>query len=192
VLDYYGFGKAGYYYVRRAYAPILGSFKVLEDGAVELWITNDTSSWMEDYVTARLGTFAGDLLWEENLRVRVAANSSRPIRRWERSQVGGGADRYLSVRSTRSLVPPNRIFFAAVKDLQRVPVKPEAAVTPGTHYELRVRLQAPGYAYFVHLAVPDEATRFSDNYFDLEPGESRTVVVTNEQGSLVPEMITVR
>jgi beta-mannosidase len=69
VLDYYGFGKAGYYYVRRAYAPILGSFKVLEDGAVELWITNDTLSRVEDYVTARLGTFAGEPLWEENLRI---------------------------------------------------------------------------------------------------------------------------
>jgi beta-mannosidase len=69
VLDYYGFGKAGYYYVRRAYAPILGSFKVLEAGAVELWITNDTLSRVEDYVTARLGTFAGEPLWEENLRI---------------------------------------------------------------------------------------------------------------------------
>ncbi len=28
VLDYYGFGKAGYYYARRAYAPVIASFKV--------------------------------------------------------------------------------------------------------------------------------------------------------------------
>jgi beta-mannosidase len=190
VLDYYGFGKAGYYYVRRAYAPILGSFKVLEDGAVELWITNDTLSRVEDYVTARLGTFAGEPLWEENLRIRVAANSSRPIRRWERSRVGG-ADRYLSVRSTGGLFPPNRTFFAPIKDLQRVPVRPEAAVTPGAGGELRVDLRTAGYAYFVHLSVPDEAAHLSDNYFDMEPGERRTVVVTSERGSLTPEMVTV-
>jgi hypothetical protein len=30
------------------------------------------------------------------------------------------------------------------------------------------------YLYFVHLSVPDEATSFEDNYFDVEPGESRT------------------
>jgi mannosidase-like protein len=91
---------------------------------VELWVTNDALSRAEDNVTARLGTLAGDLLWEENLHVRVAANSSRPIRRWERSWVGGGADRYLSVRSTRGLFPPNRTFFAAVTDLRRAPVEP--------------------------------------------------------------------
>ena len=96
------------------------------------------------------------------------------------------------MRSSDGLFPPNRYFFAAVKDLQRAPVRPEMTVTPGTDHELRVCLQAPGYAYFVHLAVPDEATGFSDNYFDLELGESRTVVVADEQSSLVPEMITVR
>ncbi|MDQ3590476.1 MAG: glycoside hydrolase family 2 protein [Actinomycetota bacterium] len=191
VLDYYGFGKAGYYYVRRAYAPILGSFKVLEDGSVELWITNDTLSRVQDNVTVRLGTFAGEPLWEETLHVRVAANSSRPIRRWEKSRVGGGADRYLSVRSTGDLFPPNRTFFAPIKDLRRVPVEPEAAITPGAGGELRVDLQTAGYAYFVRLSVPDEAAHLSDNYFDLEPGARRTVVVTSERGNLTPGMVAV-
>jgi hypothetical protein len=41
----------------------------------------------------------------------------------------------------------------------------------------------------VHLITPDETTRFSDNYFDLEPGESRTIAVANEQGNLAPETV---
>jgi hypothetical protein len=56
---------------------------------------------------------------------------------------------------------------------------------------LRIDLRTAGYAYFVHLSVPDEVARLSDNYFDLEPGERRTVVVTSELGSLTPEMVTV-
>ncbi|MCA1848111.1 MAG: hypothetical protein LC704_03825, partial [Actinobacteria bacterium] len=76
------------------------------------------------------------------------------------------------------------------KDLRRTPVRPEATVTSGGDHELQVHLRAPGgYAYFVHLSVPDEATRFSDNYFDLEPDESRTIVVANPRGNLAPEMI---
>jgi beta-mannosidase len=96
------------------------------------------------------------------------------------------------VRSSDGLFPPNRHFFAAIKDLERAPVRPEAVVTPGAVGELRVELRAPEYAYFVHLSVPDEAAHLSDNYFDLEPGERRTVVVTAERGSLTPEMVTVR
>ncbi len=41
LIDYNGFGKAGYYYVRRAYAPLMASFKAAEDGVLELWIVND-------------------------------------------------------------------------------------------------------------------------------------------------------
>jgi len=35
-------------------------------------------------------------------------------------------------------------------------------------------------------------TRFSDNYFDLETGEERTISVTNAKRSPKPEMVEVR
>ena len=41
LIDYNGFGKASYYYVRRAYVPIMASFKAADDGVLELWIVND-------------------------------------------------------------------------------------------------------------------------------------------------------
>ena len=47
------------------------------------------------------------------------------------------------------------------------------------------------YAYFVHLEVPDEFTGFSDNYFDLEPGEERTIIVTNNARALSAENVKV-
>ncbi len=41
LVDYYGFGKASYFYIARAYAPVMASFKAAEDDAIELWIVND-------------------------------------------------------------------------------------------------------------------------------------------------------
>ena len=41
LLDYHGFGKAAYYAVRRAFAPVLASLKDGADG-LELWVINDT------------------------------------------------------------------------------------------------------------------------------------------------------
>jgi beta-mannosidase len=115
VLDYYGFGKAGYYYVRRAYAPMLASFKAIPEGGVELWITNDTLSEVEDEVVVRLATFAGEVIWEKDFHIRVAANDSRPVRRWPRDRVQGRPDLYLSVRSAGQLFAPNRHFFETSK-----------------------------------------------------------------------------
>jgi beta-mannosidase len=189
VLDYYGFAKAGYYYARRAYAPILASFKALADGDVELWVTNDTLSEVEENVTVRLRTFAGDTAWEESFRVRVGANTSKAVRQWGKDQLDGRPNRYLSVRSAGGAFPSNRHFFAAIKDLERKPVRPEVEIEAAGDRDLRVHLRPSEFAYFVHLTVPDGATCFGDNYFDLESGESRMIAVTNPKRVLTPEMV---
>jgi len=146
VLDYYGFGKAGYFYAKRVYAPVLASFKALADDEVELWITNDTLSEVEDSVTVRLGTFDGGTLWEESKSIRVAANSSQAVWRWEADQVAAQPDRYLSVRSAGDAFPFNRHFFAPIKDLQRAPAQPEVSITPVNDHELHVNVRASGAA----------------------------------------------
>ena len=189
VLDYYGFRKAGYYYARRAYSQVLASFKELPDGSVELWITNDKLSEIEDEVMVRLAGFDGKTVWEETSPVRMPANASMPVARWSPARVGADPGSYLSVSSPGATFPKNRHFFAAIKDLQREPAGPEVKVTQAGKRGLRVDLRAASYSYFVHLIVRDPAMNFSDNYFDLEPREERTIIVTNERDILRPEMI---
>ena len=190
ILDYYGFGKAGYFYVRRAYAPVMASFKALDDGAVELWITNDTLEAVSDTVMIQLGTFAEGAVWEETRPVEVSANSSQPVWRVATQRIAARPDRYLAVRSPAERFPANRHFFAAVKDLQRPVVEPEVSVTSRDGHELLVHVHAPAYVYYFHVAVPDERTHFSDNFFDLVAGEDRTLVVTNPDIDLTPGMLS--
>jgi beta-mannosidase len=170
----------------------LASFKATPDSSVELWLTNDTLSEVDDDLKVRLGTFEGEKIWEENLQAHVPANSSRPVARWTADRVSGCLRRYVSVSSDRGRFPSNRHFFAAIKDLRRDPVEPAVDIIQTGEHELQVRLEAPAYAYFVHLEVPHEATRFSDNYLDLEPGQERMISVTNEKRELKPENIKVR
>jgi hypothetical protein len=40
--------------------------------------------------------------------------------------------------------------------------------------------------------VPQEATTYSDNYFDLLPGEERLITVWNSSVEISPEMVVVR
>jgi beta-mannosidase len=110
---------------------------------------------------------------------------------WTADRVSGSRDRYLSVNSNQDCFPSNRHFFAAIKDLRRDPVEPDVDITASGDHELMGRLEAPSYAYFVHLEVSHEATHFSDNYFDLSPGEERNISVTNKKKVLTPENIEV-
>jgi beta-mannosidase len=181
VLDYYGVGKAGYFYLRRAFVPVLASFKALDDGSVELWVTNDTLAEFEDTAMIRLRTFVGRDLAEERVRLRVGPGGSQPVWHMRVGQVDAGPEHYLVVRSDTAAFPPNRHFFAAIKDLRRPSVHPQLTSSAFDSGGLRLTVRAPydGYVLFAHVAAGEPATRFSDNFFDLEPGEERTLSVSH-------------
>jgi beta-mannosidase len=191
ILDYYGFGKAAYYYVKRAYAPVLASFKPLPEGGVELWITNETLEDVQDRITVQLGSFAEGKLWEEERRIRAPANSSQVVWRGETELVDAQPDRYLAVRSHSGRFLSNRHFFAPIKDLQRPIGEPDVSFSPQGEHALSAQVNASDYVFYFHLTSPDEHTRFSDNYFDLIPGESRTIQVTNQASPLTLDMLSV-
>lgn len=190
IVDYYGFRKAGYYYVKRAYAPIMASFRQTEDG-LELWITNDTLSEFNDEISIHHGSFTGDTMWERRLHVNVPANCSLDVWQAASAQIEARPDHYIRVRSSTQSFPANRHFFAPIKDLHRPIEEPEVKIEPLGEHELQVHVRAHAYLYYFHLIVPDERTFFSDNYFDLVPGEERTIVVKNDRIELTPENLTV-
>jgi beta-mannosidase len=192
ILDYYGVGKAGYFYLRRAFTPVLASFKALPDGSVELWITNDTRDRFDAGVSVCHGAFSGAPHWEERIATDVAPQTSTAIQRWTPDRFSTDLDSYLAVRSTDARVEPNRHFFGAIKDLRRVKPDLTHQIAVIGRHELRVEVETAEYAYFVHLLAPDPATRFSDNYLDILPGERLVITVTNHQSSVRPEDITLR
>jgi beta-mannosidase len=194
VLDYHGVGKAAYYYLRRVYAPILASFRAQDDGSVELWVSNETLTPFEETITVRCGNFSEAQLWEEQLAVQVPANSSQSVARWESVQLGANPDRYLAVRSPAERFSANRHFFAAFKDLPRPIAAPTMTILSASDGELNVEINAPAeaYAVFVNLAVPEPTARFSDNYFDLAPGESRTITIAAPDVMLTAEQVTLQ
>ena len=96
--------------------------------------------------------------------------------------------RVLVVRSNR--FADNRLFFAPVKDLPFSPDEPEMQVQIADDHSLSVRLTGVGYHHFVHLSARQPATVFSDNYFDLQAGETRTIRVALAGATLEPADIT--
>jgi beta-mannosidase len=90
----------------------------------------------------------------------------------------------LVVRSNR--FADNRLFFAPVKDLPFSQDEPEMQVHIADDHSLSATLTGVGYHHFVHLSATQPATVFSDNYFDLQAGETRTVRVVLPGATLEP------
>jgi beta-mannosidase len=193
LIDYYGFAKASYFYVRRAYAPVMASFKANDDGSVELWLVNDTLNSIDAELEIALKAFAGGTVWSDSIATSVGANQAAMVWRVESNRLANDGRHVLTVRAPDNIFPANRHFFAPIKDLDRpTPSAPEINVQQKGSHEIAVHLNAPAYLYFVHLLVADERTRFSDNYFDLADGETTTILVRNDAVALKPDDVTIR
>jgi beta-mannosidase len=193
LLDYYAFPKAGYFFVKRAFAPVMASFKDEPDGSVSLWLVNDTLSPLDDALTWVHGTFNGDILSQGEVNAHVPPNSVIQMARITPEILGTGnrQRQYLWVRSSGGHFPDNRHFFAEIKDLVRH--RPNVQVV--WHQDgdaLIADISTDTYAYFARLFVPLEGTRYSDNWFDVPPGETRRVRIWHPGGRLItPEMVEV-
>ena len=194
LMDYNGFAKGGWFYTRRAYAPVLASFKDLGEGKVELWITNEGLGDLADEVAIDLVDLStGAVVAHDSVEARVAMNVSQPVWTMPATWPVPTPAHALHVRSANGGFPDNRIFFGAIKDLQRPSApKLDVEIAQAGPHDLDITVSAPAYAYFTHILVPHGWTRFSDNYFDLRPGERRTIKVSNAGVELKPEDVTVR
>ncbi len=193
LLDFYGFAKAGYHYVRRAYSPLMASFKPLADGSVELWITNDLARNASGGLIVKLLDMRGATVWRDEVPYAVPDNGSQPVWRGNAACIAALPNHVLTVRAVDDAFPANRHFFAAIKDLDRSRgAQPECAIERVGASELRVTLKAPAYLFFVHLLVPSETVRVSDNYFDMAPDETRLVTICDPDRSLRAEDIVIR
>jgi beta-mannosidase len=186
LIDHDGVEKAAWYAVRRAYEPLMASFKALDDGVIELWVVNDTLTPIPVSVRVELATLKGNMLSATELKVTVPAASSERI--WQDLPVGK-PDRVLYLRSPQ--LEDNRYFFAALKDIPFPDKALAVSIQQVDPHTLSICMTALRYVYGAMLLATRAETGFSDNFIDLYAGESRLITVNNPTTELHPEDITV-
>lgn len=190
VLDYYGVGKAGYFYTGRVFSPVMASFKPVGEGEFELWVTNDTMAPVKGEAEVTFQAASGETHWTQLVNLDVGPTESRCV--WRGAAAGGPAD-ILWVRSREDAFPGNRWFFAPIKDLDRsAATAPQVSVTAKDAHTVEVTIKAETPVWFVHALVADAGARFSDNYVDLMAGEARTLVIHNPARPIAPGDVSVR
>ena len=182
-IDYYGRWKALQYYARRFYNDLLVSPNE-ENSALQIYVVSDRQQVQPAQLRMRLLDLSGKVLEEKSTDIQVKPLSS---------------DVYLSLPTTQLLaqrrrdqvfldaellvgghaVSRNLYFFDKMKDV--VLPKPEIKTqitSVGNAY--RVTLQSAQLARDVYLSFGDLDANFSDNYFDLLPGESVQIEVSSK------------
>ena len=188
VVDHDAVPKAGWYALRRAFAPVVASFAETAAG-LELWVGN--SSPQPVATTAVVTLTDADGMTTKSFEVAVAIGATESRRVWacsERLRTGAWA----WVRSTDEAFPANRVFGGEVRDLHHGTEPPawEAERTSDTSAVVTIRATSLTYQARITAGVP--GVRYSDNYVDLRPGDQATITLDRLPADFDPATITVR
>jgi beta-mannosidase len=191
VIDYDLNPKAGWYYAKRAYAPVALSLKV-EGEAATLYAVNDRSEDVPvtaEVITAHTST--GPIA-DRSVPGVAAANASTVLGEFSLGELGisDPTRQCVVLRDAGAKAPEHMMFVAEMKDVILEPVGLGLEVETlddGAH----ITVTSDGLAHFVAIGTETRGTVLSDNYFSLLPGQRRTVVA-RARGPLGAEMVSVR
>lgn len=182
-IDYYGNWKALHYQARRAFAPVfINAFE--ENGKLNYYLISDELESRENLrLESKLIGFDGKVIARETRNVDLPANTSTCV--WSRDSITAATPEQrrnaflqLTLKDGKGKELDQQLFyFEKPKDLNlpQTEVKTRIRYKDGAY---EVTLQSDKLAKDVFIEIPVQGARFTDNFFDLLPGESKTVIIT--------------
>ncbi|WP_440118707.1 beta-mannosidase [Paenibacillus sp. QZ-Y1] len=186
MIDYELLPKASFYYGKVFFHPVLLSLEHEPGEPLSLWVVNDTLESLKGQLQLHVYGLDGEKVYSSTHPVEAGSQSSIRITELSEAEVLGGrrAEEVMVELVSEGFVAPfNRYFLRDPKDI--VWLQSQLSVHVNEEEQSVTVTASGGIARLVKLELPLGRVRFSDNYFDLLPGESRTVRLRHpEQVSL--------
>lgn len=174
VINYYCEPKQVYYQMKKSYAPYLATF-VQKGGKINLTLINDGYKSINADIVYGLKKLSGEVVWSETLNCELKANG---VYEKTLEHETDGNDAYMFVSGTigekeiRSVWSKSMWKNCSFKSDYVYSVCKENG-------KLKVTVKANAFAKGVTLKLPNNCEYdYTDNYFDLESGEEKTVYIS--------------
>jgi beta-mannosidase len=177
-IDYYRRWKALHYFVKKAYHDILVS-PTEDDGILSVWIISDKTDAVDLKLNINLMDLAGNILFRREMPVSIPGNSSQCFFKTDSGELLKGMDRdkiflWVKVYQGANMVSSNSYYFVPVKKI-KFPKPGISTTVEKVEQGYVIKLKTDHLAKNTWLYMEDSEGFFSDNYFDLIPGEIYTV-----------------
>lgn len=184
-IDYYGNWKALHYQAQRAFAPVLIN-PVQKDDSLNIYLISDRLESLESMsLEMKLIDFNGKVLGKHIMKmITLPDNTSLCVYRELLSSLVAAERRS---DSFLQLILKDKSGYMLAEEVHFFhPVKALALPHTTVSYKMKqndgiceVTLSAPKLAKDLFIEIPIQGARFSDNFFDLLPGESKKITITS-------------
>ena len=175
VIDYYGEPKQAFYQMQKSYAPILLTFVEKQGGMTALTLVNDTAKAIKTKVTYGVKKLDGKRVWKKSVKVSVPAYGTAQV---EVKREIALENTYLFANCKANGKPLSTVYSYDMWHTCNFASKYKYKVKKTKQGSLAVTIKAKEFVKGVTLRLPNNyAYTYSDNYFDMQAGEKKTVYV---------------
>ena len=173
-VDFFGALKPAYWVEKRLFAPLAVAMTALDD-QVLLYLLNDTLQEACGDLYVYCMDITSEIFWEEKVEGLCPANRAVVAASYAKSALDGDGVFLRMEWRVNEQTFAEHWFPALFKDI--------AFESPRLQWELKgneLTITSENYARFVYIDIPLEQVRkvtLGDNYFDMIPGETRTIQV---------------
>lgn len=190
-IDYYGKWKAQQYMAKHAFEDYLIS-SVKENDSIKIFAVSDVYKTSNATLELSLIDFDGKLIKKVTKQLVLGENSSNQVFAFKEANWVNATTRKNVVLNMKLTVDnktvQNNYYFEKPKDLQL----PNAGVKIKQIDGSTIEVSASKMAKSVWLFLPGIDNAFSDNYFDVLPGEKKIIRVTTADLKAVMKNIEVK
>lgn len=183
MVDALGVPKASYYESKRFFAPVLVSL-LAQGNQTEVWLSNHSPQDFCGTLFVEVGDFLGHRVSSVELTVRLDAGKSQCVHhfavggRFAPNVIIGNRPRlFYAAAWLKGQERFTRRFFEPHKAILLPPAALRASLEQST-----LTVETDFYAQQVRIDGDVSGLRFSDNWFDMLPGQRRVITITPAWG----------
>ncbi len=179
--DYYHKWKAMHYEAKKAYAPVMISAPI-KDNQVELFVVSDLLKDIEGELKITVIDFKGNPVSDKTVSVPVKANTSNLLEKININELTEGKDKsalamLVSYSKGNHEYASKIVYFSYPKDLKLIDAKVNVKFEQEDGKDV-LYLSTDNLVKGLYLNIPDQKLFLDDNYFDLLPGQTKKIVIS--------------
>lgn len=186
-IDYYGNWKAMQYQSQRAFAPVLiNAIKEGDDLCVYL-ISDELQDRDDVRLTVELMDFDGKSHGKWTQNGKLTANTSmlflkKRVDEFLSKQDAATSFLRFTLKAKNGAALADEVFYFAYPKDQKFPEARIETSVKKRGEAIEMTLKTDKLARDIFIEVPVQGVRFSDNFFDLLPGQRKKITITSPEG----------
>ena len=181
-IDYYGNWKAMHYQSKRAFAPVLLNAFKEGDQLCFYTLSDELKEYKNATLQFKVMDFNGKVLSKKTVTGEVPANVSVLFHKEAYDALAtdpANTFMLMTLKDQKGKVLSEEIYYFNCPKEQELPVAKVTYKVKQLDGQCEVTLSTKQLARDIFIEIPFQGARFSDNFFDLLPGQTKKIVITS-------------